>query len=633
MYYLCIVPNRAAPGIPDRSDYGDVSSIPTDRLLLYIDQLHKARKAGPHHDIRFGDKELFSWATRKGVPAPGGKVTLFQQPLHSPEYAGFQGEIPEGYGAGTVSASEKGKVLVTEATPDKIKFVLAHRKYPEYFTMIRQEGKGKPWLMVNHTPTDPAKMLGDKKLFEKVHIKSVPAEKAEEFLNGVVEGKVDGASGLFKLKKDSVDVLSYRVGTNGRPIIHTERFFGGKSPKINTPKEWVNRVLRGEVYSVDGAGKPQPAQKTTPLLNMSVANSIQAQRDTGQKLRAALFGVAGEDLGSPARERELADALTFLPEEYFGRPPVARTPEEAKKLWSEIASGKHPEIDEGVVVYPANGKIQPRKIKLRPEYDVEISGVFPGQGKYRGSAGGIEYVAGDATGRVGTGFDDAFRRWMWQNRDSLMGRTAKITSPKQLPSGRYYQPSFLGLHEDYPTKRASSPDQLVKGHPPTTIPDSFLPKKVLEEATEHEMEHTSDKATAKLIAKDHLAERKDYYKMLEKAEDKRASFAKRCFLKYAADLNTSVPGETAPQLAQRLLSGNVNKGKLLDTAASFDWNIPGVPSFLARTVARKAKADPEPYMRSLKKVDPKKITEVIEKNPRAFDQVSASVPGRVSFLS
>lgn len=455
-------------GIPSRSDYGDVSKIPVNKLLQYVDQLHKARRAGPHHDIRFGDKELFSWATRKSMPGPGGKVTLFQQPVHSPEYAGFQGEIPEGYGAGVVSTGEKGTVLVTEATPDKIKFVMAHRKYPEYFTMIRQQGKGKPWLLINHTPTEPGKVLGNTNLFSKVHIKSVPAERVDEFLNGVVEGKIDGASGLFKLKKDSVDVLSYRIGTNGRPIIHTERFFGGKAPKLNIPKEWQNKVLRGEIYSTGKGGKPQSAQQTTPLLNMSLAKSIQAQKDTGQRLRAALFGIADGDFNAPDRESKLHDALTFLPKEYFGRPPVARTPQEARRLWSEIAAGKHPETDEGVVVYPETGA--PLKIKLRPEYDVNITGVFPGEGKYTGSAGGIEYGADGNTGRVGTGFDDAFRNWLWQNKESLPGRVARITSTKKLPSGKYYQPSFLGLHEDYPTKPTEDMNKV-----------SFLPKLSKEE--------------------------------------------------------------------------------------------------------------------------------------------------------
>jgi len=440
----------AATGIPDREAFGDPQSLPLNKLVAYVDQLHKARRAGEHHDIRIGDKELFSWSGRHGVPTPGEKRLLFQQPLHSKEYADFEGEIPEGYGAGTVSLHDRGTAVVTEATPDKIKFVVAHHKNPEYFTLIKSKGANRPWLMINSTPKTPEDVMAPGK-FSKMHIKSVPPEKAQEFFNGLVEGKVDGASGLFKLKKDSVDVMSYRVGKGGKPIIHTERFFRGGSPKLDVPKEWVGKVLRGEIYGVDKSGKPVSPQKTSPLLNMSLENSIKAQEKEGLGLRSALFGIAGENPSDPERTKKLQEALKFLPADYFNRPPTATTPEEAKKLWSEIAAGKHPEIDEGVVAYPQDKP--PVKIKLRPEYDVEISDVFPGEGKYKGSAGGIVYGDG---GRVGTGFDDRYRQWLWDNRNAIKGRIAKITATKKLPSGKYFQPSFMSLHEDYPTKSAET---------------------------------------------------------------------------------------------------------------------------------------------------------------------------------
>jgi len=49
-------------------------------------------------------------------------------------------------------------------------------------------------------------------------------------------------------------------------------------------------------------------------------------------------------------------------------------------------------------------------------------------------------------------------------------------------------------------------------------PDSEFDKKDLEDAAKHEQEHVSDKSVAKEIAKDHLAEDKDYYKKLKKIE-------------------------------------------------------------------------------------------------------------------
>lgn len=443
-----------APGIPDRGNYGNTSELPINRLIAYVDQLHRARRAGAHHDIRIGDENLYSWAGRYGTPKPGEKRTLFQQPLHSKSYADFEGEIPEGYGAGTVSLADRGSAIVTEASENKIKFLVAHRKNPEYFTLIKSKGKNRPWLMINTTPQTPESVV-DPSAFKKVHMRSVPAHRAEEFFKGLIEGKVDGASGLFKLKKDSMDVLSYRVGAEGKPIIHTERFFQGGSPKLNIPKEWVGKVLRGEIYGTDRKGRPVSPQTTSPLLNMTVENSLKSQQAKGLKLRSALFGIAGDDPADPARVQKLQEALKFLPADRFGLPPRAQGEQAASSLWEAISAGKHPEIDEGVVAYP-EGK-PPVKIKLRPDYDVKITDVFPGEGKYQGSAGGIVYEGG---GRVGTGFDDKYRQWLWDNREAVKGRIAKITSTKKLPSGKYYQPSFVALHEDYPTKTAAdfSPD-------------------------------------------------------------------------------------------------------------------------------------------------------------------------------
>lgn len=444
-------------GIPNREDYGDTSALPTNKLITYVDQLHRARRAGTHHDIRVGDKALLSWAGRHGTPNPGEKRLLFQQPLHSKNYANFEGEIPEGYGAGTVSTHDRGTAIVTEAGENKIKFLIAHHKNPEYFTLIKSKGKNRPWLMVNTTPQTPEDVL-DPSAFKKIHLRSVPAHRAEEFFKGLIEGKVDGASGLFKLKKDSMDVLSYRVGAGGKPIIHTERFFQGGSPKLDIPKKWAGKVLRGEIYGTDRKGRPVSPQTTSPLLNMTVENSLKSQQAKSLKLRSALFGIVGDDPSDPARVQKLQEVLKFLPVDRFGLPPRAQGEQEASSLWKAISAGKHPEIAEGVVAYP-EGK-PPVKIKLRPDYDVKITDVFPGEGKYQGSAGGIIYEGG---GRVGTGFDDKYRQWLWDNREAIKGRIAKITSTKKLPSGKYYQPSFVALHEDYPTKTAKEKENDTPG--------------------------------------------------------------------------------------------------------------------------------------------------------------------------
>lgn len=50
------------------------------------------------------------------------------------------------------------------------------------------------------------------------------------------------------------------------------------------------------------------------------------------------------------------------------------------------------------------------------------------------------------------------------------------------------------------------------------LPKKLFPKKELKKGIKHELEHTSDKGVASEIAKDHLAERDDYYSAMEKAK-------------------------------------------------------------------------------------------------------------------
>ena len=239
-----------APGLPSKTDMGHADKLRVGQLLDYIVQRHQADRAGLHHDIRFGDKDtgLLSWAARKGLPEPGAKHLAVQQPVHSHEYKDFEGEIPEGYGKGTVKKHDQGQVLITKVTPESIHFTTAHQRHPERYTLARPKGWGdRNWLMMNTTPRDQVP-------YDKVRYKKIPPEQVEPHLKAMQEGdtaeaKVDGASQLIQLAKGHAEMLAYRTSkTTGRPIVHTERFFGGR-PDIPVPKHLEGSVLKGEMYA------------------------------------------------------------------------------------------------------------------------------------------------------------------------------------------------------------------------------------------------------------------------------------------------------------------------------------------------------------------------------------------------
>jgi bifunctional non-homologous end joining protein LigD len=201
----------SAKGIPDRAALGNPLDLKPGNLYDYVIQRHLADRAGPHFDIRFGpeDAPLYSFASRY-LAQPGEKRLAVQQPLHDSSYKDFEGTIPEGYGKGTVSTHDLGKILVTKTTPGTLHFTVAHTKYPERFVLVK--GTGKNWLLVNTTPTEQVPE-------QKLKYKILPESQVEDVLQGQysISPKIDGASTLVKLMKDNVDLFSYRTSVTGKP--------------------------------------------------------------------------------------------------------------------------------------------------------------------------------------------------------------------------------------------------------------------------------------------------------------------------------------------------------------------------------------------------------------------------------
>lgn len=79
----------------------------------FVIQEHIANKAGFHHDLRLqiGESDkMESWAIPKGMPMqPGSKRLAIKVEDHPLDYKDFEGEIPEGYGAGTVKTFDEGQ--------------------------------------------------------------------------------------------------------------------------------------------------------------------------------------------------------------------------------------------------------------------------------------------------------------------------------------------------------------------------------------------------------------------------------------------------------------------------------------------------------------------------------------------
>lgn len=443
-----------APGLPSREDLGDPAELSPGTIVPWVVQEHDALRSGKHRDIRLGKGKMMSWATRKQLPRPGEKVTVFQQPLHEESYKNFQGVIPLGYGAGIVRRSDLGEAVILEATPEKIKFAVGHKKKPQEFTLVRLskgDGKKPAWFMFNTTPHEPVR-------HEKVHYSVVSADQIDRLFDPkyVMSEKIDGAASFLQLMKDKVNVLSYRTDTEGNPIVHTHRM-GVAGKRFKIPRELQTKVLRGEIWG-EREGRAIPAAELGGLLNASLVKSLREQQKRNVRLRMALFGVQDGNVPFEEKRKIIQEALKVLPAGVFHEPAYAYTPEEKRKMWEDIKAGRNPVTEEGVVGFPVVGG-KPAKAKLYDERDVFIRDIFPGEGRLIGrAAGGLKYSLtpkGPVAGEVGTGFSEEERGRMWREPGEYIGRVARIRTQGQFPSGAYRAPAFLALHEDYPLKTAA----------------------------------------------------------------------------------------------------------------------------------------------------------------------------------
>lgn len=117
---------------------------------LFVIQEHRARTH--HFDFRIErDGVLKSWAIPRGMPdIPGEKRLAVMTEDHPLDYAGFEGEIPEGEpGAGTVSLWDSGSARVLSWDEGKIEVLLSGaRVRGKYFLLRFRRAGEKDWLLI-----------------------------------------------------------------------------------------------------------------------------------------------------------------------------------------------------------------------------------------------------------------------------------------------------------------------------------------------------------------------------------------------------------------------------------------------------------------------------------------------------
>lgn len=112
--------------------------------LKYVIQKHKASHL--HYDLRLEHEGIAkSWAIPKKPPVEEGLRRLaIKVEDHPVDYMDFEGEIEEGYGAGTVEIWDKGYWEPESIKEKKIVLIIHGEKLSGRYTLVNF--KEKNWL-------------------------------------------------------------------------------------------------------------------------------------------------------------------------------------------------------------------------------------------------------------------------------------------------------------------------------------------------------------------------------------------------------------------------------------------------------------------------------------------------------
>jgi hypothetical protein len=192
------------------------------QTILFTRQIHDADRTGFHYDIRLvaGDK-AFSFATKKDIPEEGKSIILYEQPVHTKEYAlSKRVVIPKGnYGSGTTTLDfvrkahledKEGHYIMT-TSDGKEKYLLKQvGKYDKTAWLFKNLGTGTEMknkyvekIASMTTPHSMPKFLRARKLAELIRSKYQSVKSMTPDLKGKVE--------LLKHQLNKADDLAWRM--------------------------------------------------------------------------------------------------------------------------------------------------------------------------------------------------------------------------------------------------------------------------------------------------------------------------------------------------------------------------------------------------------------------------------------
>jgi len=362
---------------------------------IFVVQRHDARRL--HYDFRLErDGALASWAVPKGIPLePGQRNLAVHVEDHPLDYAGFEGEIPQGqYGAGQVEIWDKGTYeLVEEKKDGGLTVRLEGERLQGTWTLVPAKLSGDPknWLLIKKRDEQVAER-------PRGHYAPMLATLAKELPKGpgwLFEGKWDGYRTIAYFRGGDPNLRTRRDQD------YTERFVA-VARELPRALRTSDCVLDGEVCAIDEQGR----------------TSFSAMQKGGYPLVYYVFdlleleGVPLIDLPFVER-RERLDAILDRRNRTV---QLSETFEDGHALeQAALQRGL-----EGVMAKRAQSRYEPGRrsrewLKVKPgkqRQEFVIAGYTKGQGRRAGRLGALILAAHRGSelhyvGNCGTGFTEA----------------------------------------------------------------------------------------------------------------------------------------------------------------------------------------------------------------------------------
>jgi bifunctional non-homologous end joining protein LigD len=268
----------------------------TEHGETFVVQKHRATRL--HYDFRLAiDGTLKSWAVPKGPSqSHADKRLAVMTEDHPLDYAGFEGNIPEGnYGAGTVMVWDRGTFCLEgeggalkQLAKGEIKFNLNGEKLRGSFVLVKlkHSEKGNEWLFIKHKDAaedatwnidehDGSALTG--RTLDEIKEEAPPKREPSPLDPSEVEGARKGpkpprlgpmlasigdvpfsdAHWLFEIKWDGVRALAWITGGELRLRSRTGADITTRYPELAAlPKAFAvsEAILDGEIVALDERG-------------------------------------------------------------------------------------------------------------------------------------------------------------------------------------------------------------------------------------------------------------------------------------------------------------------------------------------------------------------------------------------